>query len=122
MVPLFFPTLPGREGKAKNSREIQDLTSIAAEMTGASCLARAVAPRAAAAVDHAYTELIGHRGWKGTGFLCDEKAASREAAFCFYKECSTEVHAESSGSFLRKELGEALRIGPKLRRNTICSD
>ena len=29
-------------------------------MTGDSCLARAVAPRAAAAVDHADTELIGH--------------------------------------------------------------
>ena len=57
----------------KNSREIQDLTSITAEMTGDSCLARAVAPRAAAAVDHADTELIGHRGWKGTGFLCGEK-------------------------------------------------
>ena len=27
--------------------------------------------RAAAAVDHADTELIGHRGWEGTGFLCD---------------------------------------------------
>ena len=39
-------------------------------MTGDSCLARAVALRAAAAVDHADTELIGHRGWEGTGFLC----------------------------------------------------
>ena len=26
-----------------------------------------------AAVDHADTELIGHRGWKGTGFLCVSK-------------------------------------------------
>ena len=25
MVPLFFPTRPGREGKSKNNREIQDL-------------------------------------------------------------------------------------------------
>ena len=33
-------------------------------------MARAVALRAAAAVDHADTELIGHRGWEGTGFLC----------------------------------------------------
>ena len=42
-------------------------------MTGDSCLARAVAPRAAAAVDHAATELIGHDGRIGdTGFLCDE--------------------------------------------------
>ena len=39
-------------------------------MTGDSCLARAVALRAAAAVDHADTELIGHRVWEGTGFLC----------------------------------------------------
>ena len=86
-------------------------------MTGDSCLARAVVPRTAAAVDHADTELIGHRGWEGTGFLCDEKAASREAAFCFYKGCSTEVHVELSGSFLRKELGEALRIGPRIRKD-----
>ena len=40
-------------------------------MTGDSCLARAVVPRTAAAVDHADTELIGRRGWEGTGFLCD---------------------------------------------------
>lgn len=33
-----------------------------AEMTGDSCLARAVVPRTAAAVDHADTELIGHDG------------------------------------------------------------
>ena len=33
-------------------------------------MARAVVPRTAAAVDHADTELIGHRGWEGTGFLC----------------------------------------------------
>ena len=40
-------------------------------MTGDSCLARTVAPRAAAAVDHADTELIGHDGHIGdTGFLC----------------------------------------------------
>ena len=40
-------------------------------MTGDSCLARTVAPRAAAAVDHADTELIGHDGKLGdTGFLC----------------------------------------------------
>lgn len=42
-------------------------------MTGDSCLARAVAPRAAAAVDHAATELIGHDGRIGdTGFLCSD--------------------------------------------------
>jgi len=46
-------------------------------MTGDSCLARAVAPRAAAAVDHADTELIGHRGWEGTGFLCGEKTVKK---------------------------------------------
>ena len=31
-------------------------------MTGDSCMARAVVPRTAAAVDHADTELIGHDG------------------------------------------------------------
>lgn len=40
-------------------------------MTGDSCMARAVVPRTAAAVDHADTELIGHDGKLGdTGFLC----------------------------------------------------
>ena len=58
-------------------------SSISAEMTGDSCMARAVVPRTAAAVDHADTELIGHRGWEGTGFLCGEKAASWGAAFFF---------------------------------------
>ena len=52
-------------------------------MTGDSCMARAVVPCTAAAVDHADTELIGHRGWEGTGFLCGEKAASWGAAFFF---------------------------------------
>ena len=87
-------------------------------MTGDSCLARAVAPRAAAAVDHADTELIGHRGWKGTGFLCSEKAASYEAAFGFYKGCSTEAHAESSGSFRRWQfcIGLPSRAKLALRR------
>ena len=41
-------------------------------MTGDSCLARAVVPRTAAAVDHADTELIGHDGHIGdTGLLCN---------------------------------------------------
>ena len=31
----------------------------------------------AAASDHADTELIGHRGWKGTGFLCGEKGGEK---------------------------------------------
>ena len=53
-------------------------------MTGDSCLARAVAPHAAAAVDHADTELIGHRGWKGTGFLCGVKEALMEDASLLY--------------------------------------
>ena len=65
-------------------------------MTGASCLARAVVPRTAAAVDHADTELIGHRGWKGTGFLCGEKAASYEAAFCLYEGYNTTARVELS--------------------------
>ena len=116
----------------KNSREIQDLTSIAAEMTGDSCLARAVAPRAAAAVDHADTELIGHRGWKGTGFLCGVKQLRLRLLFVFMKGITirhvSNCHFERSeaesrnllppcsplywphsiernaGSFLRKEL------------------
>jgi len=42
-------------------------------MTGDSCLARAVAPRAEAAVDHADTELIGHDGQLETlGFFVVE--------------------------------------------------
>ena len=55
-------------------------------------MARAVVPRTAAAVDHADTELIGHRGWEGTGFLCSEKAASWGAAFFLhYKKDSTKT-------------------------------
>ena len=50
-------------------------------MTGDSCMARAVVPRTAAAVDHADTELIGHRGWEGTGFLCGEKQLHGELLF-----------------------------------------
>ena len=42
-------------------------------MTGDSCLARAVVPRTAAAVDHADTELIGHDGQLETpGFFVME--------------------------------------------------
>ena len=44
-------------------------------------MARAVVPRTAAAVDHADTELIGHRGWEGTGFLCGEKQLHGELLF-----------------------------------------
>lgn len=44
-----------------------------AEMTGDSCLARAVVPRKAAAVDHADTELIEHDGQLETpGFFVVE--------------------------------------------------
>ena len=39
-------------------------------MTGDSCLARAVVPCTAAAVDHADTELIGQLWTKYTGFSC----------------------------------------------------
>ena len=92
-VNLFYP-LPDQVKRKR--REIQDLISITAEMTGASCLARAVAPRAAAAVDHVDTELIGHRGWEGTGFLCGRKAASFEAAFCFYEGYNTTARVELS--------------------------
>ncbi len=42
-------------------------------MTGDSCLARAVAPRAEASVDHAAPELIGHDGQLETlGFFVVE--------------------------------------------------
>ena len=42
-------------------------------MTGDSCLARAVVPSAAATVDHANTELIGHDGQLETpGFFVME--------------------------------------------------
>ena len=71
----FFPSPFPEKGKnsvstEKTAEKSRTSSSISAEMTGDSCLARAVALRAAAAVDHADTELIGHRGWKGTGFLC----------------------------------------------------
>ena len=70
----FSPSPDSAErAKKKQQRNPGLQTSIAAEMTGDSCLARAVAPRAAAAVDHADTELIGHRGWEVTGFLCAGK-------------------------------------------------
>ena len=49
-----------------------------------------------AAIDHADTELIGHRGWKGTGFLWGEKAASYEAAFCLYEGYNTTARVELS--------------------------
>ena len=54
-------------------------------MTGASCLARVVVPRTAAAVDHADTELIGHRGWEDTGFLCGGKQLRLRLLFVFMK-------------------------------------
>ena len=39
----------------------------------------------AAAVDHADTELIGHRGWEGNGFLCGEKQLRLKLLFVFMK-------------------------------------
>ena len=64
--------------KVKNQRKLKTTKKLRtpeipyrAEMTGDSCLARAVVLRTAAAVDHADTELIGHDGHIGdTGFLC----------------------------------------------------
>ena len=84
----FSPSPFPEKGKnsvstGKTAEKSRTSSSISAEMTGDSCMARAVVPRTAAAVDHADTELIGHRGWKGTGFLCGEKAASWGAAFFF---------------------------------------
>ena len=71
----FSPSPFPEKGKnsvstGKIAEKSRTSSSISAEMTGDSCLARAVVPRTAAAVDHADTELIGHRGWEGTGFLC----------------------------------------------------
>ncbi|WP_299144593.1 hypothetical protein, partial [uncultured Dialister sp.] len=42
-------------------------------------------------VDHADTELIGHRGWEGTGFLCNEKAAPWRGCFFDCKKDSTKT-------------------------------
>ena len=63
LSPLTF------SGKVKNQRKLKTTKKprtpeipYRAEMTGDSCLARAVVPRTAAAVDHADTELIGHDG------------------------------------------------------------
>ena len=77
-VPPFSPHL-FRKGK-KNQQKLEATEKLRtpeipyrAEMTGDSCLARAVVPRTAAAVDHADTELIGHDGHIGdTGVLCGE--------------------------------------------------
>ena len=71
----FSPSPFPEKGKnsvstGKTAEKSRTSSSITAEMTGDSCMARAVVPRTAAAVDHADTELIGHRGWEGTGFLC----------------------------------------------------
>ena len=83
LFPHLFRKKVENQCKLKKTEKSRTSSSISAEMTGDSCLARAVALRAAAAVDHADTELIGHRGWEGTGFLCGEKAASWGAAFFF---------------------------------------
>ena len=62
----LFSSLPDQV--KKHHRKIRNLTF--AEMTGDSCLARAVVPCTAAAVDHADTELIGQLWTKYTGFSC----------------------------------------------------
>ena len=53
---------PPDQAKKKYHREIRKCSPNPAEMTGDSCMARAVVPRTAAAVDHADTELIGQSG------------------------------------------------------------
>lgn len=60
--PLSLPRLIRQKKETKNHREIRKCSPNSAEMTGDSCLARAVVPRTAAAVDHADTELIGQTG------------------------------------------------------------
>ena len=59
--PLASFANPAGGQTSEISKEPRTLKqTIYAEMTGDSCLARAVVPRTAAAVDHADTELIGH--------------------------------------------------------------
>ena len=70
LFPHLFRKKVENQYQLKKAEKSRTSSSISAEMTGDSCLARAVALRAAAAVDHADTELIGHRRWEGTGFLC----------------------------------------------------
>ena len=70
LFPHIFRKKVENQCKLKKTEKSRTSSSISAEMTGDSCMARAVVPRTAAAVDHADTELIGHRGWEGTGFLC----------------------------------------------------
>ena len=105
------------------------------------CLARRRVIDTAAAVDHADTELIGHRGWEGNGFLCGEKQLRLKLLFVFMKAitlrhvsnchfgrskvepqnllppCSPLYWPHSiernAGSFLWKELGWVLSIGPR---------
>ena len=78
----FSPSPFPEKGKnsvstGKTAEKSRTSSSISAEMTGDSCMARAVVPRTAAAVDHADTELIGHDGKLGdTGFLCSGGAGS----------------------------------------------
>ena len=59
----LHPRLFRKKGHSAKSEKIRKSSTpdseISAEMTGDSCLARAVVPRTAAAVDHADTELIG---------------------------------------------------------------
>ena len=62
-LPSPFPERQKNQRKLKTTKRLRTPEiPYRAEMTGDSCLARAVAPRAAAAVDHADTELIGHDG------------------------------------------------------------
>ena len=71
LFPHLFRKKVENQCKLKKTEKSRTSSSISAEMTGDSCMARAVVPRTAAAVDHADTELIGHDGQLGdTGFLC----------------------------------------------------
>ena len=71
LFPHRFRKKVENQCKLKKTEKSRTSSSISAEMTGDSCMARAVVPRTAAAVDHADTELIGHDGQLGdTGFLC----------------------------------------------------
>lgn len=70
-IPPVLSLLSGWDEKQKNTKKLRTSEiPYMAEMTGDSCLACAVVLRTAAAVNHADTELIGHRGAGDTGFLC----------------------------------------------------
>ena len=86
-------------------------------MRGDTVPAQAVALCTAAAVDHADTELIGHRGWEDTGFLC---AGKQPHGGCFllaegssgFRTGETKVNPVTQAPSPGRSWAIALRIGP----------